>query len=114
MAFYSEAILKASAAVTTTANGATTDTIAQKHNVNPNARAFIDCTASAGTDNPTCIVKIQGIVGGQSYDLGTFTTITGTTKETIALTNVPEMLRAVWAITGTNPSFTFSVRIARF
>lgn len=95
--------LAASAARTTTADGATLDPEGATV-----ASVKLDVTASSGT--PELDVTIQGQDAADAwFTLGTFTQATGVTAQTIAVPIAGRKVRAVWTIGGGTPSVTFSV-----
>jgi hypothetical protein len=104
-----EVMLAESAARTATGTGSA---IVALYKAGPNARCYLDVTAVTGT-SPNLVVDIQGMVNGQSYVLGSFAAKTAVSKETITITAPAETLRAAWTISGTAPSFTFSVVCSR-
>lgn len=77
-------------------------------------------SARSGT-NPTCDVVVQHSIDGGStwFDLISFTQATAATSELKAYSDVQassaqvigDRLRAKWTLGGTNPSFTFSVKV---
>lgn len=70
---------------------------------------FLDVTAVSGT-SPTLDVKVQTKgPDGKWYDIASFAQKTGTGNEAKAITNYGEILKVVYTIGGTTPSFTFSV-----
>jgi hypothetical protein len=78
-------------------------------------RAQLDVTAASGT-TPNLTVFVESTLDGTNWDVlpgGTFAAKTAAGREVINLTApvVARRLRVRWAITGTTPSFTFSVRI---
>jgi len=99
-----EVTLAASAARTTTDNGATID-----HEGDLVGQFELDVTASTGT--PTLNVTIQGLTydGGEWFTIGTFTQATGITNQTIAVPLAGQKMRARWVIGGGTPNITFSV-----
>lgn len=103
-----QAVLLASAARTTTGQGSA---------VAVNGRgqvAKLDVTAASGT-TPNLTVTIEssrdGATGWTTHS--TFAAKTGTGSQVIDYKKRPqEFVRAAWVITGTTPSFTFSVQHA--
>lgn len=93
---------------TTTTNHSTVQTSAYQ------GVAYLNVTAASGT-TPTLTVKIQGQdpVSGTWFDTGTaFAQKTTTGNERVAITALPDTtLRAVSTITGTTPSFTYTVTL---
>jgi hypothetical protein len=75
-------------------------------------RAQIDVTAASGT-TPNLAAFVETTIDGTNWDVvGTFAAKTGVAREVITINNfVGRQLRVRWAITGTTPSFTFSVRL---
>lgn len=75
-------------------------------------RAQLDVTAASGT-TPNLTVFVEGTLDGTNWDaLGTFAAKTAAGREVITVNPViGTRLRVRWAITGTTPSFTFSVRV---
>lgn len=78
-------------------------------------RAQIDVTAASGT-TPNLTAFIESTLDGTNWDAlpgGTFAAKTAVGREVINLTApvVARRLRVRWVITGTTPSFTFSVRV---
>ena len=76
-------------------------------------RVQLDVTAANGT-GPSLAVFIEDSVDGANWDtIGSFAAKTAAGRETITLSDfVGRRLRVRWAITGTTPSFTFSVKLA--
>lgn len=78
------------------------------------AVAYLNVTAASGT-TPTLDVKIQGQdpVSGTWFDTGSaFAQKTTTGSERISITSLPDAtIRAVSTITGTTPSFTYTVSL---
>lgn len=76
-------------------------------------RAQLEVTAASGT-TPTLDVTIEDTLDGTSFNtIGTFTQATGTTREVINITSTfGDRLRVAWALGGTAPDFTFSVKWA--
>jgi len=97
--------LVASAARTTTADGATVECPVGRELI-----VSLDVSAASGT-TPTLDVKIQHSPDGSIWhDLGTaFTQKTAVSKEAKVFTGIHGYIRASWTIGGTTPSFTFSV-----
>ncbi|MBI3024097.1 MAG: hypothetical protein HYY66_00185 [Candidatus Tectomicrobia bacterium] len=77
------------------------------------ALLFIDVTAVAGT-NPTLDFDVEA--GPADGELGFIHTepaqITGAGKVLVKLSNIGPWLRLKWTLGGTNPSFTFSAKLA--
>ena len=74
-------------------------------------RAQLDCTAASGT-SPTLDVIIEDTIDGTNYNtVGTFAQLVTTGREVIDITTpFSDRLRITHTITGTTPSFTFSVK----
>jgi hypothetical protein len=98
--------LAASAARTTSGNGAAVVGIADANN----AALQLNVTAASGT-TPTLDVVVEATVDGTNwYTVGTFTQKVATGLQVITVTNlIGNQLRARWTIGGTTPSFTFTV-----
>lgn len=106
---YAEDTLAASAARTVTGNSGEFDSFGEASTL----RAQLDITAASGT-TPTLDVLIQDTLDGTNWNtVGTFAQKVTTGREVINIT-VPfaRRVRALWTITGTTPSFTFSVVVA--
>lgn len=75
-------------------------------------RAQLEVTAASGT-TPNLTAFVETTVDGTNWDVvGTFAAKTAAGREVITITNlVGNNLRVRWVITGTTPSFTFSVKI---
>lgn len=73
-------------------------------------RAQLNVTAASGT-TPNLVVVIESTLDGTNWDaLGTFAAKTAAGREVITINPViGRRVRARWTITGTTPSFTFSV-----
>lgn len=73
-------------------------------------RAQLDVTAASGT-SPSLTVTLEDTVDGLNWNtIGSFAAKTGPGREVINITApFTETVRATWAVTGTTPSFTFSV-----
>ncbi len=100
--------LHASAAETATGQSAGVDLSTYAE-----ALAELNVTAVAGT-SPTMTVSFQTSDDGTDwYGLGdAFAAVTAVAKPNILrLTNVGRFVRAVWTITGTTPSFTFTLKL---
>ena len=81
--------------------------------VEHSARLFLDVAAPTGT-SPTLNVFVYGVANGKNYLLYQFTQVTTTaSRQTQRLDNVPRDLLIAWTITGTTPSYSFEVCIAR-
>lgn len=107
-----EAVLLASAARTTNGNGSPVDSIAGNDNIGEDVRVFVDVTAVSGT-TPSMTVTLQAVVEGVAYDLASSSAITATGQYTFTATVVPRSVQEKHVITGTTPSFTYSVRLFR-
>ena len=96
---------------TTTANGSTVDGGASSSN---GAVAHLHITSVAGT-TPSLTVTVQHSTNGSSWTtLGSFTAASTTSSQLITVTGtVNRYLRAVFTISGTTPSFTCQVSLAR-
>jgi len=100
-------VLAASAARTTTADGTPVEGI----NRDGPAAVFLDATAASGT-TPTLDVTIEEYdsVSAKWYVIATFAQLVAVGRERIAVADLSgNRHRASWTITGTTPSFTFSV-----
>lgn len=75
-------------------------------------KAQLDVTAASGT-TPNLTAFIETTVDGTNWDVvGTFAAKTAAGREVITINNfIGNNLRARWVITGTTPSFTFSIKI---
>jgi hypothetical protein len=75
-------------------------------------RAQIDVTAASGT-TPNLTAFIETTIDGTNWDVvGTFAAKTTAAREVITINPlVGKQVRARWVITGTTPSFTFSIRL---
>lgn len=75
-------------------------------------RAQLDVTAVSGT-SPSLTVLIEDTLDGTSWNtVGTFAAKTATGREVINITTpFADRLRVWWTVTGTTPSFTFSVAV---
>lgn len=72
-------------------------------------RAFLDVTAASGTA-PTLDVKLETSHDGVTWRLvKAFAQKTGVSSERISTSDLDKHVRWAWTITGTTPSFTFSV-----
>jgi hypothetical protein len=97
-----------SAARTTNGNATSSENYADIDVV----RAQLDVTAASGT-TPNLTAFIEVSVDGTNWDaVGTFTAKTAAGREVITINPlVGKQVRARWVITGTTPSFTFSIRL---
>lgn len=75
-------------------------------------RAQLDVTAAAGT-SPSLAVLIEDSLDGTNWNtVGTFAAKTAIGREVINITALfAERVRVSWTVTGTSPSFTFSVTV---
>lgn len=75
-------------------------------------RAQLDVTAASGT-TPNLTAFVETTVDGTNWDaVGTFTAKTAAGREVITVNPlIGSRLRVRWVITGTTPSFTFSVKL---
>jgi hypothetical protein len=96
---------------TSSGNGATVDNSSATSN---GAIAVLHCTASSGT-TPASTFTIQHSTNGSTWTtLQAFTAITGTTSEVITITGtVNRYARVIHTVSGTTPSFTCQVSLAR-
>lgn len=74
------------------------------------ARFQLNVTAASGT-SPTLDVVVEDTLDGSTWNaIGTFTQKVTVGREVLTLTTpFTDRLRVRWSITGTAPSFTFSV-----
>ena len=101
-------LLRASSATTATGQSAAVDFSDDMEGV-----ALLNVTAVSGT-TPSMTVKFQTSDDASDwYDTGdTFSAVTAATKpNALKLTNLGRYVRAVWTITGTTPSFTFTLKL---
>jgi len=104
-----QAYLATSAARTSSGSGTATSTGSERAQV-----AKLDVTAASGT-NPSLTVTVEESANGSTgwATRASFTARTTTGSQTIPLPRVNHaFMRATWTITGTSPSFTFSVQVA--
>lgn len=104
-----QTFLAASSARTTTGQGSAVSTGLEQAQV-----AKVDVTAASGT-TPNLTVTVEESANGSTgwATKATFAAKTGTGSQIIALPRLNHsFLRASWTITGTTPSFTFSVQVA--
>ena len=75
-------------------------------------RAQLDVTAASG-GTPNLVVLIEDTLDGTNWNtIGTFAAKVAAGREVINITTpFASTLRVSWTITGTTPSFTFSVAI---
>lgn len=73
-------------------------------------RVQLDVTAASGT-TPSLTVLVEDTLDGTNWNtVGTFAAKTAAGREVINITAAfADRLRVSWTITGTTPSFTFSV-----
>ena len=73
-------------------------------------RAQLDVTAVTGT-TPSMTVLLEDTLDGTNWNtIGTFAAKTAAGREVITVvTPYADRVRARWTVTGTTPSFTFSV-----
>ncbi len=76
-------------------------------------KAQLDVTAASGTTpNLTAFIETTMDDGGNWDVVGTFAAKTAAGREVITINPwIGRRLRVRWVITGTTPSFTFSVRV---
>lgn len=105
-----QAYLAASAARTTTGNGTAVTGWSRSAGA---AVVKLDVTAASGT-TPSLTVTVQDSPDGSTWTTrDTFAAKTTTGNETRSLPGgLAPNVRASWTITGTTPSFTFSVQVA--
>ena len=104
----SQTYLATSAARTTSGNGSATTSLEWAQ------VAKLDVTARSGT-TPSLTVVIEESPNGSTgwATRASFTAQTATGTQIIALPRLNHaFLRATWTISGTTPSFTFSVQVA--
>lgn len=73
-------------------------------------RVQLDVTAASGT-SPSMAVLVEDTLDGTNFNtIGTFAAATAATREVINITTpFSDRVRVTWTLTGTSPSFTFSV-----
>lgn len=73
-------------------------------------RVQLDVTAASGT-SPSLTVLLEDSLDGTNWNtIGTFAAKTAAGREVINVTTpFAETVRASWTVTGTTPSFTFSI-----
>lgn len=73
-------------------------------------RVQLEVTAASGT-SPSLAVSLEDTIDGTNWNtIGTFTAKTGPSREVVNVTTpFAGTVRATWAVTGTTPSFTFSI-----
>lgn len=104
-----QVFLATSAARTATGQGSAVSTGVEQAQV-----AKLDVTAASGT-TPSLTVTIEESANGSTgwAAHSSFTARTGTGSQVIELRKRSQpFLRAAWTISGTTPSFTFSVQVA--
>jgi hypothetical protein len=106
--------LLASAVRTSSATGSYVNTISGKPHgaLGDRCRVTLDVTAVSGT-TPSLVVRVQALIGGVNVTIHTFSAITAVGQLTAVLDAVPEELRGDYSISGTSPSFTFSLSAQR-
>lgn len=73
------------------------------------ARLTLNVTAASGT-SPSLTVTVQHSEDGTTWRSHTaFAAATGTGAQRLVISGLDQFLRVSWAITGTTPSFTFTV-----
>lgn len=73
-------------------------------------RLQLDVTAASGS-TPSLTVTVETSGDGSTWrSAGAFGAKTAVSSERIALSNLDRFVRVSWAISGTTPSFTFSVQ----
>ncbi len=71
---------------------------------------YLEVTAVSGTATPTLTVILETSSDSATWtELGRFTAVTAAGRERIVVASALRYVRARWTITGTDPSFTFSV-----
>jgi hypothetical protein len=97
-----------SAARTTSGNSGSLDPGEQGNTLH----LLVDVTAASGT-TPSLALSVEWSSNGTDWatpeTADTFTAITAAAKRVKSFTRKAPLDRVVWAITGTTPSFTFSV-----
>lgn len=106
---YSEDVLVASAARTTSSDSGIWDGFSDSSTL----RALLNVTAASGT-TPNLTVFIEDTLDGTNwFVIGTFAAKTAAGTEMLSITTpFCNRIRVRWVITGTTPSFTFSVTAA--
>lgn len=77
------------------------------------AAAYLVVSASGGT-TPTLDVTIEAVdpVSLSGFVIGTFAQLPGVGSERLILPDLPDLIvRALWVIAGTTPTFTFSLSL---
>jgi hypothetical protein len=110
MAFGDPAVVVASAARTATGNSGDL-TLGDK---GAGLALVVDVTAVSGT-SPSMTLSVEwsqdgGTTFGQADPVDVFTAITAAATKTKSFTVKGDHYRLVWTISGTTPSFTFSIR----
>ena len=89
------------------------DTSGGFEKIEHSARLYLDVATPSGT-SPTLNVFVYGVVNGKNYLLFQFTQVTTTaSRQTQRVDNVPRDVLIAWSITGTTPSYSLEVCIAR-
>jgi len=89
-----------------TATGSGGTVVAGVHDA---ARLSLNVTAASGT-SPSLTVTVQHSADGATWVNHTsFTAVAGPTTERRVLSGIDRFIRATWTITGTTPSFAFSL-----
>lgn len=106
---YTEDTLVASAARTTSSDSGALSGYGDASTL----RCVLDVTAASGT-TPSMTVTLEDTLDGTNWhQIGTFAAKTAAGVEAINVTApFADRIRVKWAITGTTPSFTFSVTAA--
>jgi hypothetical protein len=99
----------ASAPRTTTGNGGPITGLGPARTL----RAQLEVTAASG-GTPNLVVLVEDTLDGVNWNtIGTFAAKTGAGREVINVTTpFADTCRVSWTITGTTPSFTFSVDLS--
>lgn len=108
MATYSATTAATSSARTATGNSGPIDIAAHASNL----AVLINCTAASGT-TPSLTLSVEwshdGTVFAPAETADAFTAITAATSKVKAFAVKGNYYRLVWTITGTTPSFTFTL-----
>lgn len=106
---YQEDVLVASAARTTSSDSGIIDGYGQAATL----RVALNVTAATGTTPNLAVVVEDTLDGTVFFPIATFVAKTATGTEIINVTSpFANRIRVRWTITGTTPSFTFSVTCA--
>lgn len=97
---------------TATGVGPTIDTYRLGGVTGSTVKVFLNIQTFTGTGVQACFV-IQGLVGGEFYDLKRFMLKTGTGKDIIAIQGCPRFIRITWSFVGTTPSISFTATAFR-